>query len=71
MTVYSRDVKAYPQAVGPYRDSGLGCPLPLPAGKKSPPPAGYTGAEGAVPSDSDYAEWAQKYPAGNVGDAAH
>lgn len=60
-------MKAYPQAVEPYRDSGLGYPLPLPAGKKTPPPAGYTGAEGAVPSDSDYSEWAQKHPTGNVG----
>lgn len=41
--------------------------LPLPAGAKSPPPQGYTGAGGAWPSGADVWSWAEEQPKSNVG----
>lgn len=37
--------------------SALGSPLPVPFGKKAPPPSGYTGAGGIRPSGPDVEEW--------------
>ena len=36
-------------------------PLPLPAGKKTPPPAGFTGWEGKMVTESDIAQWTATY----------
>ena len=48
----------------PYRDNwrvwqqaGWAGTLPLPAGKKSPPPGGYTGETGGWPSGADCLDW--------------
>ncbi|MGH9001511.1 MAG: bifunctional DNA primase/polymerase [Acidimicrobiia bacterium] len=50
-----------------YRDAGWAGVLPLPAGKKWPPPTGYTGAEGADPTDQEIHTWIDRQPDGNVG----
>jgi hypothetical protein len=43
-------------------------PLPLPAGKKTPPPSGYTGEVGAWPSYADLMAWAEGPEGiGNIG----
>lgn len=57
-----------PQAIGgetrPFAEradevmaSGLGDPIPIPRGRKTPPPAGFTGRNGHRPSGADIAEW--------------
>jgi len=40
--------------------------LPLPAGAKDPPPHGWTGADGAVPSYADVWAWREQHPSGNL-----
>jgi hypothetical protein len=57
-TVYAT---AYPI----YRDRGWS-PIKLHAGTKFPPPAGFTGHDGADPSGADMHAWAQEEPDGNT-----
>lgn len=59
-----REATTYDTALRPFADgadavmrSGLGSPLPVPYGKKSAPPTGYTGAGGIRPSGPDVEEW--------------
>ncbi|WFN93871.1 bifunctional DNA primase/polymerase [Gordonia sihwensis] len=40
--------------------------LPLPRGKKFPPPTGYTGDGAAVPSYPDVQAWSEDHPQGNL-----
>ena len=49
-----------------YWDKGWRGLLPLPAGKKYPPPKGYTGYTGPDPSFADITAWAEDFPDGNV-----
>ncbi|HWP62817.1 MAG TPA: bifunctional DNA primase/polymerase [Candidatus Binatia bacterium] len=46
-----------------YRAAGWAGTIPLPAGRKRPPPAGFTGAAGRWPSDADVAAWLRQYGA--------
>lgn len=57
----------YATAAPIYRAAGWVGVLPLPSGRKSPPPDGYTGETGAWPSDDDIAEWVTKKADGNLG----
>ena len=41
-------------------------PLPLPRGEKHPPPAGFTGREGAEPTPVDYETWNEENASSNV-----
>jgi len=41
--------------------------LPLPAGQKSPPPEGWTGADAPMPSYADVLEWVDMHPGANLG----
>lgn len=41
--------------------------LPLPAGKKTPPPSGWTGYQGTYPSWPDIQAWIEEHPDGNLG----
>lgn len=45
-----------------YRAKGWVGTLPLPLGRKTPPPAGFTGDGGAWPSPADLADWAEQAP---------
>lgn len=45
-----------------YRTKGWVGTLPLPLGRKTPPPAGFTGDGGAWPSPADLADWAEQAP---------
>lgn len=57
-----------------YRARGWEGTIPLPASSKTPPPSGYTGAAGHMPSGADVEEWrrhgfragGRTYPAGNL-----
>jgi AAA domain/Bifunctional DNA primase/polymerase, N-terminal len=42
-------------------------PLPLPARKKKPPPAGWTGKGAQKASAADVEAWCEDHPAGNIG----
>ncbi len=59
-------VATYRDSIEPYRGSGLGSPLPVPRGRKAPPPEGFTGAGGAEPSDLDYTEWSDQHGGDNT-----
>jgi len=52
-------------ALGFY-DKGWHGVLPLPPGKKSPPPDGFTGADGAWPTRNDVGGWTVEEPDGNI-----
>lgn len=56
----------YQQAAWTYRQAGWDSVLPLPPGKKYPPPSGFTGADGAVPSGADIAAWCEEPSSGNI-----
>lgn len=47
----------YRDAASLYWDAGWSAPIPLPSGKKFPPPNGYTGAAGVAPSRADVQAW--------------
>ncbi len=57
---------------GPYGAAALGyvergwAPLPIPAGKKAPPPDGYTGAAGRAPTVAEVRRWVDTDGGGNV-----
>jgi hypothetical protein len=55
----------YAQAAGDYFNAGW-WPLPLPPRRKSEPPRGYTGWDGARPSWADVWSWIEERPDGNV-----
>lgn len=61
-----RATRAPLAATGQYRRAGWSGTLALPARAKSPPPAGYTGADGAWPTDADIEAWLADDPAGNL-----
>jgi len=46
--------------------TGLGSPLPLPYGQKSPPPTGWTGETAPYASAGDVGGWAAERPQANV-----
>jgi hypothetical protein len=46
-----------------YRAAGLLGTLPLPVGRKFPPPSGYTGEDGALPTAEDIAAWSDRFGA--------
>jgi Bifunctional DNA primase/polymerase, N-terminal len=52
-------------AVDIYRARGWR-PVPLPRGKKWPPPKGYTGADAGLPSPDDYGRWERASAWGNL-----
>lgn len=56
----------YGAVVAAYRRAGWLGVLPLPPGRKWPPPTGYTGEAGADPSGGDVATWAQHKAHHNV-----
>lgn len=57
----------YARAVGTYWSNGWRGLLPLPYGKKTPVPTGYTGADGSDPSFPDVQAWADgPEGAGNI-----
>lgn len=49
-----------------YRTAGWSGVLPIPPRRKSSPPTGFTGANGAYPDDDQVAEWAVSGPACNI-----
>lgn len=58
--------RPYADAAATYRSGGWG-PLPLPAGRKAPPPTGWTGYGAPLPSGADVADWADNgHGTGNV-----
>jgi len=58
----------YADVAGHYLHGGW-APLPLPAGRKTPPPTGYTGADGAWPTSAQLATWCaeSRHRDGNIG----
>jgi hypothetical protein len=57
---------AYGTAARRYQAAGWS-PLPLPARKKKPPPAGRTGRGAKKASTADVYAWCEDHPAGNIG----
>jgi hypothetical protein len=55
----------YAAAARGYLEGGYS-PIPLPAGRKKPPPDGWTGADGAMASAADVEEWCHSDGGGNV-----
>lgn len=56
----------YAQAAGDYWNAGWRGVIPLPPGKKTWPPTGYTGWDGIFPSFPDVMAWAEDRGDGNV-----
>jgi hypothetical protein len=56
------DTSIYAHGVWLYRDAGWRGVLPLPPGKKWPPPVGFTGNDGRWPTDDDIAGWINDKP---------
>jgi len=52
----------YAWGVGVYRDADWRGVLPIPAGKKTPPPKYFSGYDGRWPTDDDIAGFIAKYP---------
>ena len=50
-------VVGFAKAHGLYLGAGFTNVLPLPAGKKKPVPAGFTGYNWRTPTAEDYARW--------------
>ncbi len=57
---------AFRSAARRYRARGFLGTLPLPPGKKHPPPAGFTGGGKAHPTDHQVAQWARNQARGNI-----
>lgn len=53
----------YREGVWLYREAGWRGVLPLPPARKFPPPKGFTGHDGAWPTDEKIAEWVDNKPA--------
>lgn len=63
----SSDTSAgYGAAAQGYWAAGWRSIVPMPRGKKFPPPTGYTGDRGDVPSYADLMAWAEDHPDGNL-----
>lgn len=62
-----RTAGPYATAVDLYLEAGWRCVLPLPARDKFPPPTGFTGRDGGVPSIGQHQAWKRSHAAGNVG----
>lgn len=60
--VRSLALPGYAAAAGLYRAAGWRGVLPLPPGKKFPPPRGFTGHDGAWPHDAQIAHWVNTEP---------
>lgn len=56
----------YAQAADAYWSAGWRGVLPLPYGAKTPPPHGYTGADGIDPSYADVLAWMEDRGGGNI-----
>ncbi|AII28260.1 DNA primase/polymerase [Mycobacterium phage YungJamal] len=56
----------YGDAAQVYWDKGWRGVLPLKRETKWPPPSGFTGYDGAVPSYPDILQWSELYPDGNL-----
>lgn len=54
--------EGYPSAQPLYTERGWRGVLPLPPRSKAPPPSGFTGRQGAWPSEQQLAQWVQKHP---------
>lgn len=59
--------KPFGSAARLYREAGWQGVLPLPAGKKNPPPKGYTGAGKEYPTDKTVEAWIASNAKGNIG----
>ncbi len=57
----------YGRAARRYLAAGWGSPLPLPPGRKKPPPDGWTGYDGRQASAADVEAWCEEHPGGNIG----
>ncbi|MGO8853689.1 bifunctional DNA primase/polymerase [Mycobacterium sp.] len=57
------DEQIYSRAAWLYRDAGWRGVLPLPPVEKFPPPTGFTGYEGAWPTDEQIGSWIARRPA--------
>jgi hypothetical protein len=53
-------LRSFAEHAADYRAAGLIGTLPLPAGQKFPPPAGYTGEDGIWPTDETIADWSDR-----------
>jgi hypothetical protein len=62
----ARPQRGYGSAAPTYVGAGW-APFPLPVGKKSPPPAGFTGADGRTPTQQDVMRWCSSNAFGNIG----
>jgi hypothetical protein len=58
--------QGYGRQAAAYRSAGWEGVLPLPHGQKFPPPSGYTGQAGVVPSADQVRKWADELPDGNL-----
>lgn len=58
--------RVYAEAAPRYLAAGWRGVLPLPARRKKYPPSGYTGRAGALPDETQVADWVRERPAGNV-----
>lgn len=59
-------IDGYGSAAQLYRDVGWDAPLPLPTGQKCPPPSGFTGHDGAVPTSEQVSTWCSENLEGNL-----
>lgn len=60
--------RIYSRGAWLYRGAGWRGVLPLPPGKKFPPPSGFTGYDGEWPTDEKIRQWvAKESPNGNLG----
>ena len=54
--------RVYGEAAKRWRDAGWLGVLPLPVGRKSPPPDGFTGRNGRDPTEAEVARWVERFP---------
>ncbi len=60
------DTRPYATGAALYFDAGWRGVLPVPAGRKGPPPTGFTGRCGADPSWADIQTWIDDTPGANI-----
>ena len=60
------DLHGYAQAAPLYRRLGWAQVIPLPEGRKTPPPSGVTGRNAQPVTDRQIQEWSHANPEGNV-----
>ena len=66
MTTPANNSTGYSKSAQVYWEKGWRGLLPLPVGKKYPPPRGYTGFDGPDPSFPDITAWSEDFPDGNL-----